>query len=128
MLHGGKQHTKELRSEHAAELRARELQMEKMRARLERALAEVEEWRRVGSEAEVHRRRAAEVRGGAWQLHYGARGGAMLQRRPKALKLAHLNFAAMQQVHARLEPCCLRLPHFSALKKLSVLCWRAYNS
>jgi len=51
----------ELRAEHASELRAHDLQTEKMRARLERALAEVEEWRRVASEGEVHRRRASEV-------------------------------------------------------------------
>ena len=53
---------KELRAEHASDLRARDMQLEKMRARLERALAEVEEWRRVASEGEVHRRRASEVR------------------------------------------------------------------
>jgi hypothetical protein len=55
------QHIKELRAEHAADLRARDAQTEKLRARLERALADVEEWRRVGSEGEVHRRRACEV-------------------------------------------------------------------
>ena len=37
------------------------MQLEKMRARLERGLAEVEEWRRVASEGELHRRRASEV-------------------------------------------------------------------
>ena len=55
------QHIKELRGEHASELRGRDMQLEKMRARLERGLAEVEEWRRVASEGELHRRRASEV-------------------------------------------------------------------
>lgn len=53
---------KEVRGEHASELRGRDMQLEKMRARLERGLAEVEEWRRVASEGELHRRRASEVR------------------------------------------------------------------
>ena len=55
------EHLKEVRAEHASDLRARDMQIEKMRARLERALAEVEEWRRVASEGEVHRRRVSEL-------------------------------------------------------------------
>jgi chromosome segregation ATPase len=61
------EHIKQLRAEHTSELHSRHMQAEKLRARLERALTEVEEWRRVANECEVHRRRSAEL--GEMQAH-----------------------------------------------------------
>ena len=100
------EHLKQLRAEHASELRARDMQAEKIRARLERALAEVEEWRRVASEGEAHRRRASEL--AEKQAHVFERLQDV-EEREAALEKQAAHLQALQQQVAQEAPDLRRL-------------------